>query len=293
MPSDTLQAAIQRQIRDGAIPLKEVVDGMNVYALVRDTDIRGRPFISTYATIIGETTRGNVQVFLYAAGTQKRLVPREAIFTRDSAWCRGEPTASVCHARTHCWGIVYYERRVYTRIYPRTAWEGDSALTEEQVLADFLLQPLSFQEGAPGHVFRKEVCIVARRGSLLCVRAEVLLHRGWNEQYLGGYVSLADDTFREEPLEPLSTEHHYVSTFLQSKTLFFAVREAPDVFFIDRNFKQGAKRVKEHDYYLVHDGKIYEVRQCWESQLRAYLRGELSLRELFPYAFAISSAGDE
>ena len=293
MSNDTLQEAIQRAVREGATPIGEIVAGKNVSVLVRNSHLRRRPFISTCATIVGETGSGKVQVYLYAAGSLKRLVPREAIFTHEGAWCRGEAIASVCHSRTHCWGIVYSERREYTRIYPLTGTcgqEEDGELTEEQVLADFFHMPLSFQEVEPGQAFHKELRIASRRGPLYCVRAEALLHRDWDEHYTGGYLRPFEGTFWEEPLETLSMKQCYVSTFLQEKTLYFVLREAPDVFFIDRDFKREAKREKNRDYYLLHDGKIYEVRRCWESQLHTYLRGELTFDELLRYAFAVEGS---
>jgi hypothetical protein len=293
MSKDTLQKAIQREVRDGAIPIEEVVAGKNVSVLVRDPRLRGRPFIPICATIVGETGRGNVQVYLYAAGTEKRLVPREAIFTRESAWCRGEAIALVCHSRTHCWGIVYNERREYIRIYPLAADQGeDCELTEQQVLTDFLNQPLTFQEVQPGRTFQKELRIVTHRGQLLCVRAEALLHRDWNEQYRGGYVTLSGTTLRKEPLETLATDLCYVSTCLQRKVLSFVLHEAPDAFFIERDFKQVTKQSKSCDYYLIHDDKIYKVRSCWESQLCTYLRGEMPLDELFRYACVVWEKSD-
>ncbi len=293
MANDTLQEAIQREVRAGATPIGEIISGKNVSVLVRNLHLRRRPFISTCATIVGETESGKVQVYLYAAGTEKRAVPREAIFTRENAWCRGEALASVCHSRTHCWGIVYSERREYTRIYPLArGQEEDCELTEEQVLADFLNMPLTFQEVEAGHVFQKELRIVAHRGPLLCVRAEALLHRDWRECYSGGYITLAGATLREEPLGALATDLCYVSTCLQRKVLSFALHEAPDAFFIERDFKQGAKRSKSRDYYLVHDEKIYEIGSRWESQLCAYLRGEMPLDELFRYAFAVWDKSD-
>ncbi len=284
----TLQEACEREIREGATQVGEVIPGQNVYVLVRDPHLYRHPYISTYATVVGETKSGKVHVDLYAAGSEKRLVQREAIFTRDSVWCRGEPIASVCHSRTHLWGIVYCVRRTHIHIYPLPACE-EQDLEAEQVLADFHNAPQTFQEVEPESIFRKELHIVVSKEAIHYVRAEALLHRDWDERYTGGYVVLSEGTLREELAKgAMSAEQAYVSTFLLRKTLHFAVRDAVEVFFIDSELMWGLKREKTRCYYLVLGSKIYAVRQCWEEQLCAYLRGELDLDDLLRYSFVVS-----
>ena len=120
---DTLQAAIERVKKSSSAPhfltAKDVLADKNVLYLRCHRDVPGHPYVATFATVVGLTPAGRVKLYLYDSGTTLAYADLQAVFTKDSPWCRGEPTFSHSICTTSMKGIVSWKRHRYAKQYPK------------------------------------------------------------------------------------------------------------------------------------------------------------------------------
>lgn len=140
---DTMQAAKARVAEKypDAQFLTEATPGKNVLLLKRHTPARGKPYMPTFATVIGPTPSGRAKVLLWGSGKETTTVNLDMLFTVDNDWCLGKPIAShmICHEYIE--GVIYWQRHRYVRRYDRSL---DSREVEELVAQDWQRDPGSF-----------------------------------------------------------------------------------------------------------------------------------------------------
>jgi hypothetical protein len=152
-----LLEAIEREQAQGATLLSEVIAGQNVYVLLPVLTTHGGEYeyleyAAHYATLQEAIAGDGVKVQLTLSGPQTAVVSASAVFTRDDAWCRGEPIVQVSYLVGGLLrGFVYTQRREYVRDYPLAQGErGDVERDTARVARDWQLQPEAFIERGAG-----------------------------------------------------------------------------------------------------------------------------------------------
>lgn len=104
-------------------------------------------YLPELVEVVSATPSGRVTVFAGIEGHKKVTIGLACLFYEPSAWCdawlNGGIYASVIeHNGTHHDGIVSFERRVFSKVYPRS-----DEPTRARVLADWRAHPETFTEG--------------------------------------------------------------------------------------------------------------------------------------------------